>query len=200
VPRPAAAAAAAAPAEADDAPKLLDAFSALLAAEEGGGAVAAEPVEMEGAPAPGPPPAVQWTPGQTVASVETAAETVVLQAVTADAVEAAGTIEAAAAPSPVQAAAVAEAVAVDEEPVAAETPRDEPPALAAVATPAALRADPPQAALDGIDVDEFADVVAQKILHRLTDARIDAIVSERVLEIAERLVREEIDRIKADAQ
>jgi len=200
VPRPAAATAAAAPAEADDAPKLLDAFSALLAAEEGGGAVAAEPVEMEGAPAPVPPPAVQWTPGQTVASVETAAETVVLQAVTADAVEAAGTIEAAAAPSPVQAAAVAEAVVVDEEPVAAETPRDEPPALAAVATPAALRADPPQAALDGIDVDEFADVVAQKILHRLTDARIDAIVSERVLEIAERLVREEIERIKADAQ
>ena len=68
-------------------------------------------------------------------------------------------------------------------------------------TPAALRADaaPTQAALDAIDVDDFADVVAQKILHRLTDARIDAIVSERVLEIAERLVREEIDRIKADA-
>ena len=45
-----------------------------------------------------------------------------------------------------------------------------------------------------------ADAVAQKILHRLTDERIDAIVSERVLEdIAERLVREEIDRIKADA-
>ena len=42
----------------------------------------------------------------------------------------------------------------------------------------------------------FADAVAQKILHRLTDARIDAIVSERVLEIAERLVREEIDRIR----
>jgi hypothetical protein len=56
------------------------------------------------------------------------------------------------------------------------------------------------AALEGIDLDVFADAVAQKILHRLTDARIDAIVSERVLEIAERLVREEIERIKADAQ
>jgi hypothetical protein len=71
----------------------------------------------------------------------------------------------------------------------------------ASAPPAALRADAPgHAALDGIDLDVFADAVAQKILHRLTDARIDAIVSERVLEIAERLVREEIDRIKADAQ
>jgi len=67
--------------------------------------------------------------------------------------------------------------------------------------PAALRADAPgQSALDGIDLDVFADAVAQKILHRLTDARIDAVVSERVLEIAERLVREEIERIKADAQ
>jgi hypothetical protein len=72
---------------------------------------------------------------------------------------------------------------------------------AASTPPAALRADvPDQAALDGIDLDVFADAVAQKILHRLTDARIDAIVSERVLEIAERLVREEIERIKADAQ
>ena len=69
------------------------------------------------------------------------------------------------------------------------------------APPASLRADAPEhAALDGIDLDVFADAVAQKILHRLTDARIDAIVSERVLEIAERLVREEIERIKADAQ
>jgi outer membrane scaffolding protein for murein synthesis (MipA/OmpV family) len=72
---------------------------------------------------------------------------------------------------------------------------------AASAPPAALRADrADQSALDGIDLDVFADAVAQKILHRLTDARIDAIVSERVLEIAERLVREEIERIKADAQ
>ena len=71
----------------------------------------------------------------------------------------------------------------------------------ASSSPAALRADAPgHAALEGIDLDVFADAVAQKILHRLTDARIDAIVSERVLEIAERLVREEIDRIKADAQ
>ena len=70
----------------------------------------------------------------------------------------------------------------------------------ASSSPAALRADAPgHAALEGIDLDVFADAVAQKILHRLTDARIDAIVSERVLEIAERLVREEIDRIKADA-
>jgi len=76
-----------------------------------------------------------------------------------------------------------------------------PATAAAASSPAALRADASgHAALEGIDLDVFADAVAQKILHRLTDARIDAIVSERVLEIAERLVREEIDRIKADAQ
>jgi hypothetical protein len=75
------------------------------------------------------------------------------------------------------------------------------PAAAPSAPPAALRSDVAEpSALDGIDLDVFADAVAQKILHRLTDARIDAIVSERVLEIAERLVREEIERIKADAQ
>jgi hypothetical protein len=115
----------------------------------------------------------------------------------------------------VTAGAAAEAAVVE---AAASAPADaieatpaEPAAPAAVATlvetapvasssPAALRADAPgHAALEGIDLDVFADAVAQKILHRLTDARIDAIVSERVLEIAERLVREEIDRIKADA-
>ena len=201
VPRPAAAVVEAPPAEADESPKLVDAFSALLAAEEGDGAMVAGPVEMEGAPAPVPPPAVEWTPGQTAASVETAAETVVLQAVTADAVEAAE--EEIAAPV----AEAAETI-VSETAVVEDEPAD---AFAAAATvaipvavsspPAALRADAPgHGALDGIDVDEFADVVAQKILHRLTDARIDAIVSERVLEIAERLVREEIERIKADAQ
>ena len=94
VPRPAPVAADAGPPTADEpgeAPKLVDAFSALLAAEEGdGGPVVAGPVEMEGAPAPVPPPAVEWTPGQTAAApVEAAAETVALQAVTADAVEAA---------------------------------------------------------------------------------------------------------------
>ena len=203
VPRPAAAVVDARPAEADDSPKLVDAFSALLAAEEGDGAMVAGPVEMEGAPAPVPPPAVEWTPGQTAASVETAAETVVLQAVTADAVEAAA-VEERAAP----AEAVAEAIVAEPEPAHAPVEASAPAAVAVPVAaalvsvpPASLRADAPgQAALDGIDLDEFADAVAQKILHRLTDARIDAIVSERVLEIAERLVREEIERIKADAQ
>jgi hypothetical protein len=84
---------------------------------------------------------------------------------------------------------------------AAAEPVDAPTLHMPAPTPAALRAETPdQAAVDGIDLDVFADAVAQKILHRLTDARIDAIVSERVLEIAERLVREEIERIKADAQ
>ncbi len=91
------------------------------------------------------------------------------------------------------ASAAAATPAAEVEPAAA-------PSVTATA-PLSLRADvPDQATLDGIDLDVFADAVAQKILHRLTDARIDAIVSERVLEIAERLVREEIDRIKADAQ
>jgi len=111
--------------------------------------------------------------------------------VTADAVEAA--IEERAAPATAEAATEAEP----------HEPAPDEPAPRAVASlsPAALRADAPgHAALEGIDLDVFADAVAQKILHRLTDARIDAIVSERVLEIAERLVREEIDRIKADAE
>ena len=37
------------------------------------------------------------------------------------------------------------------------------------------------------------------MLAQLTDARVREIVSERVVAIAERLVREEIDRIKAEA-
>ena len=80
-------------------------------------------------------------------------------------------------------------------------PDESAPRAVASPAPAGLRAAAPgHAALEGIDLDVVADAVAQKILHRLTDARIDAIVSERVLEIAERLVREEIDRIKADAE
>ena len=192
VPRPAPVAADARPAEGEEsseASKLVDAFSALLAAEEGNGSpVVAGPVEMVGAPAPVPPPAVEWTPGQTAAApVEAAAETVALQAVIADAVEAAA-IEERAAPATVEPAAEAE-------------PDEPAPRPVGSSSPAAWRADAPgHAALEGIDLDVFADAVAQKILHRLTDARIDAIVSERVLEIAERLVREEIDRIKADAE
>jgi CheY-like chemotaxis protein len=198
VPRPAPVASDVRPAEADapgEAPKLVDAFSALLAAEEGDGRpMVAGPVEMEGAPAPAP--AVEWKPGPTAAApVEAAAETVVIHAVGAEAAE----------------ATASETVVVEYEP-AVEALSGEPttaaakagPVAARAATsspPAALRADAPgHAALEGIDLDVFADAVAQKILHRLTDARIDAIVSERVLEIAERLVREEIDRIKADAQ
>jgi CheY-like chemotaxis protein len=181
--------------EADDAdaPKLVDAFSALLAAEEGGGVVAG-PVEMEGAPAPVPPPAVEWTPGGAPAPVEAAAETVMLQAV-----EVAELERAAASP----AAAVGDAAAAEPEPAADEAAATVMLAapVASSPSPVALRADVAEpSALDGVDLDVFADAVAQKILHRLTDARIDAIVSERVLEIAERLVREEIERIKADAQ
>jgi CheY-like chemotaxis protein len=227
VPAPAAARPADDAAVDESGPKLVDAFSALLAAEEGdGGAFVAGPVEMEGAPAPLPGPAVQWTtPGQAGAAAEAAAETLVVEAVVVDErVEAAPVAVAAPAPAEVEAgpepepeatvpaaavapaaepaavpaqtvAAASAAVAAQAAPAAPAEPR------AASAPPASLRADvPDQGALDGIDLDVFADAVAQKILHRLTDARIDAIVSERVLEIAERLVREEIERIKADAQ
>jgi CheY-like chemotaxis protein len=206
-------------------PKLVDAFSALLDAEEGTGtSFVAGPVDMVGAPDPVPPPAVQWTsapravsraaspaptadaaPGEP-APVEAAAETVAFQAVAAEAIEAAGDAEIAGGAAtgviarplqivPPAATGPATVETADDDTIAAEAadPLSTP--------PAALRADAPgQSALDGIDLDVFADAVAQKILHRLTDARIDAIVSERVLEIAERLVREEIDRIKADAQ
>jgi hypothetical protein len=214
-PAPEAVAAPAAEAADGDGPKLVDAFSALLAEEEGDGAAfVAGPVEMDGAPAP-LAASVEWTPGRGEAPVEAAAETVALQAVAAEARDQAE----AAAPAPV-ASAPAEASAQDAAAEAAAEADQAPTVFAASAVvaaqavtagaeaarvpsspPASLRADAPdQAALDGIDLDVFADAVAQKILHRLTDARIDAIVSERVLEIAERLVREEIERIKADAQ
>lgn len=171
---------------------LVDAFSALLAAEEGDGGVVAGPVEMVGPPEPVPPPAVEWTPGQarpaeappTPASAgpRVITHTPGSPAVTFDRDEAAVDE-----PAPAEVATVLVAAP----PPAAPSPSP---------SPAALRADVPEGPADGIDLDVFADAVAQKILHRLTDARIDAIVSERVLEIAERLVREEIERIKADAQ
>ena len=208
VPRPATAAADVRPPAADEPGEsmLVDAFSALLAAEEGDGSpMVAGPVEMEGAPAPLPSPAVQWTPGHTAGTpVEAVAETVAVQD-RADAAEAATEVSA---PETAAVEATLTEAALDERaPVAAiaEAETGEPAPIAATAaaasSSAAVRADASgHAALEGIDLDVFADAVAQKILHRLTDARIDAIVSERVLEIAERLVREEIDRIKADAQ
>jgi CheY-like chemotaxis protein len=178
-------------AEEPDAPAsgtLVDAFSALLAAEEGDGGVVAGPVEMVGAPEPVPPPAVEWTPGQARAAEGAPASADRPRVIEHTPGSPAVTFERdeAAAPEPAPAEVATVLVAA---PPKAPSP-----------SPAALRADVPEGALDGVDLDLFADAVAQKILHRLTDARIDAIVSERVLEIAERLVREEIERIKADAQ
>ena len=205
----------------DEAPKLVDAFSALLDAEEGDGAAfVAGPIEMVGAPAPVPSPTVEWTPGRTAAAsaappaepapVEAVAETVAFQAVATEAAEAADAPGAVAEPAEVEVAEASAATVMIPRPLqavpapstpaeaVAPAPHDAP---TTAASPGALRTDAPDhSAIDGIDLDVFADAVAQKILHRLTDARIDAIVSERVLEIAERLVREEIDRIKADAQ
>jgi hypothetical protein len=65
----------------------------------------------------------------------------------------------------------------------------------------ALPAQPEAAAgqPSAVDLDALADAVARRALDKLTDARIREIVSERVVEIAERLVREEIERIKAEA-
>ena len=227
------------PVESDDSPKLVDAFSALLAAEEGDGAVVAGPLEVS---EPVPAPAVEWTFGGSAAAAAKAddaqgdAATVMLAAVPPPPMPAAAAAPAppAVAAEPVEELGVAETIAFAAvkpvAPVAAPAvPAVEDPAVevaaeaaeavqatggaaepldaptlhlpAPSAAPAALRKDvADHGALEGIDLDLFADAVAQKILHRLTDARIDAIVSERVLEIAERLVREEIERIKADAQ
>jgi hypothetical protein len=154
---------------------------------------------MVGAPGPVPRPAVEWTSATESAPVEAAADTVAMQAVSAEAAQRAsdGKASTVAVPEapPAPAAAPAGGAPEDAEQQAAPASAGPSP------SPVALRADAPDgSALDGIDLDVFADAVAQKILHRLTDARIDAIVSERVLEIAERLVREEIERIKADAQ
>jgi CheY-like chemotaxis protein len=220
VQRPAADAPKAAPGpdgETEEGPKLVDAFSALLDAEAGGSpGYVAGPVEMEGAPAPIAAPAVEWTPASGEAPVEAAAETVAIQAVAVDEppAVAAGAgetvLDAPAAPEPVAAetaddAGSAPTMLAASAVIAAQPAAEaaEEPALPRTASrpPASLRADVAEhPALEGIDLDVFADAVAQKILHRLTDARIDAIVSERVLEIAERLVREEIERIKADAE
>jgi CheY-like chemotaxis protein len=186
----------------DGSSKLVDAFSALLAEEEGDGATfVAGPLEMVGAPEPAP--AVEWTVGHGGAAKAETATAAAPAPAAYDPIEAAPepvafeVVEPSAAAAPAMAAALEAVEAVQ----AAAEPVDAPTLHLPSPSPAALRADPPdQAAVDGIDLDVFADAVAQKILHRLTDARIDAIVSERVLEIAERLVREEIERIKADAQ
>ncbi len=60
------------------------------------------------------------------------------------------------------------------------------------ATPAA---DPPASPLD---VDHLADLVVARVLERLTDSVVRAVVADLVSETAERLVREEIERIKSN--
>jgi CheY-like chemotaxis protein len=70
--------------------------------------------------------------------------------------------------------------------------------LATAVTPAA-----PAAGVAGAPAalsDELLDDLAGRVAQRLTDAAIRDLVSQRVLEVAERLVREEIERIKNSAR
>jgi CheY-like chemotaxis protein len=58
----------------------------------------------------------------------------------------------------------------------------------------------PQAAPAGeTDTESLVEQVTRRVLERMTDATIREIVTARVLDVAERVVREEIERIKADA-
>jgi CheY-like chemotaxis protein len=57
---------------------------------------------------------------------------------------------------------------------------------------------PPRASRPVID-EGFIDEVARRVVARLSDAMIRDVVSARVVEVAERLVREEIERIKTSA-
>jgi hypothetical protein len=47
-----------------------------------------------------------------------------------------------------------------------------------------------------LDVDHLADLVVARVLERLTDSVVRGVVADLVSETAERLVREEIERIK----
>jgi CheY-like chemotaxis protein len=49
------------------------------------------------------------------------------------------------------------------------------------------------------DTDALVEAVTQRVLARMTDATVREVVTARVLEVAERVVREEIERIKATA-
>jgi CheY-like chemotaxis protein len=51
-----------------------------------------------------------------------------------------------------------------------------------------------------VDADALVDRITRQVLERLTDAAVREAVNTRVLDVAERLVREEIERIKAFAQ
>jgi CheY-like chemotaxis protein len=52
-------------------------------------------------------------------------------------------------------------------------------------------------AAPGSETDALVETVTQRVLARLTDATVREVVTARVLEVAERVVREEIERIKA---
>jgi hypothetical protein len=56
-----------------------------------------------------------------------------------------------------------------------------------------------EAAAAGGDTEALVEAVARRVLARMTDATVREVVTARVLEVAERVVREEIERIKATA-
>jgi CheY-like chemotaxis protein len=57
----------------------------------------------------------------------------------------------------------------------------------------------PASGAAGADSDALVEAVARRVIERMTDSVIREIVGARVLDVAERLVREEIERIKAHA-
>ncbi|HTV00096.1 MAG TPA: response regulator [Luteitalea sp.] len=108
-------------------------------------------------------------------------------------------VEPAAAAAPVERAIEAEAT-TSPEPAGSASPSSTPPSLATAfsamlaeergeATPASKVPSTPSEA--------FIDEVARRVAQRLTDQVLREVVSARVLDVAERLITEEIERIKA---
>jgi hypothetical protein len=56
------------------------------------------------------------------------------------------------------------------------------------------------AAPGAVDSEALVEAVTRRVLERMTDAAVRDIVTARVLDVAERVVREEIERIKAMAE
>jgi CheY-like chemotaxis protein len=112
-------------------------------------------------------------------------------------------------PAPVDAAASpSEAVASPNEALASNPPQSGSPSLAdTFAALLAVEQGEPGATVPTwtppaptTESDALIEAVTRRVIDRITDATVREIVNARVLDVAERLVREEIERIKAQAE
>jgi CheY-like chemotaxis protein len=178
---------------------LVDAFSALLAAEQGDGSAEASLTAWE--PAHAASDESESGPGVSEHSASATSETA---SASGDAVE----VEAAESESRAY-SVYGSASATDDAGVADASDADEveiieeaaAPVAAAAVTPvtAAAVSEPPAPAVS----QEQLEAVVRKVLGEMTDrlvAEMRETVSNRVVDVAERLVREEIERLKAAAE